>query len=153
MFALRNGVSGARTFSTTLRTLQKSTPDIYAPQVPKEITSGAPPEVSQRMVRIYKEAKPAAQSSNNAGRFWKIDWDIPTGGHRWENDLIGYASTSDIMNATSLRFDTKEAAVRFAEGQGYDYYIYEPKEKKFRKKEYAANFFWSSKPLKHIRTK
>lgn len=28
---------------------------------------------------------------------WKLDWDVLGKGHRWENDLIGYQSSSDYM--------------------------------------------------------
>ncbi|KAM9889263.1 hypothetical protein OXX79_012268 [Metschnikowia pulcherrima] len=52
-----------------------------------------------------------------------------------------------------MKFDTKESAIRFAEGQGWSFYVQEPKVRHFRKKEYAMNFAHSSGPLKHIRTK
>ena len=52
-----------------------------------------------------------------------------------------------------MKFDTKDAAIRFAEGQGWSFYVQEPKKRHFRKKEYAMNFAHSSGPLKHIRTK
>ncbi len=123
-------------------------------EFPKELISGAPRDLSlQRQVRIYKEAKPATQSGQHNGKFWKIDWDVLNKGNRWENDLIGYQSSADYMQATALKFDTKEAAIRFATGQGYAYYVQEPKQRHFRKKEYSANFTWSEGPLKHIRTK
>lgn len=133
--------------------LSKTTPDIYNPQVPKEIVSGAPEAAINRIVKIYKPAKPATQSSNNDGSTWRLDFDIIGKSNRWENDLMGWQGTGDIMNATTLRFDTKDSAVRFAEGQGWDYYVTEPKTRKFRKKDYSANFYHSAGPLKHIRTK
>lgn len=151
--------SSTRTIITNIRCfshspiVRKLTPDLYNPALPKEVVSGVPQLVTDRVARIYKPAKPATQSSNNDGRAWRIDWDLEGKSNRWENDLMGWQGTADALNATTLRFDTKEAAIRFAEGQGYSYYIYEPKERKFRKKEYAANFFHSSGPLKHIRTK
>lgn len=119
-----------------------------------ELVSGAPKEMTtSRVVRIYQEAKPATQSGHHNGHFWKLDWDVLGGAHRWENDLIGYQSSGDYMQGTIMKFDTKEAAIRFAEGQGWSYYVKEPKERHFRKKEYAMNFFHSPGPLKHIRTK
>lgn len=156
MIPLRQLVVGSksqvRCFSGS-RIVRKTTPDIYNPPVPKEIVSGAPESVINRVVKIYKPAKPATQSSNNDGSSWRLDFDIIGKSNRWENDLMGWQSTGDSMNATSLRFDNKESAIRFAEGQGWDYYVSEPKSKKFRKKEYAANFYHSAGPLKHIRTK
>lgn len=53
---------------------------------------------------------------------------------------MGWASSSDYMQGTSLRFSTKEAAIRFAEKQGYEYYVQEPNVRAFRPKAYAANF-------------
>ncbi|CCG22807.1 plasma membrane-localized protein [Candida orthopsilosis Co 90-125] len=120
----------------------------------KEIVSGAPRDlVTSRVVRIYQEAKPATQSGHHNGHNWKLDWDVLGKGNRWENDLIGYQSSSDYMQGTIMKFDTKEAAIRFAENQGWDHYVQEPKKLHFRKKEYAANFYHSPGPLKHIRTK
>ncbi|PSK76842.1 hypothetical protein CJJ07_003347 [Candidozyma auris] len=146
---------------TQVRTFVRSSPILQKPVLsdvstvkPKEIVSGAPEELStSRTVRIYKEAKPATQSGRHNGKFWKLDWDVLGKENRWENDLIGYQSSADYMQGTIMKFDTKEAAIRFAEGQGWSYYVKEPKERHFRKKEYAMNFFHSPGPLKHIRTK
>lgn len=119
-----------------------------------EVVSGAPEELTtNRVVRIYKEAKPATQQGKHQGKGWKLDWDVLGKGNRWENDLMGYQSSADYMQGTILKFDTKEAAIKFAQGQGWDHYIQEPKERHFRKKEYAMNFYHSPGPLKHIRTK
>lgn len=123
-------------------------------QAPIEIISGAPAELStSRVVRIYRQSQPATQSSNHNGTFWLLDWDVSGKGYRWENDLMGYQGSSDYMQGTIMKFDTKEAAIRFAKGQGWDHYIQEPKNRHFRKKEYATNFYHSEGPLKHIRTK
>ncbi|KAG5416734.1 SET1 [Candida metapsilosis] len=103
----------------------------------KEIVSGAPRDlVTSRVVRIYQEAKPATQSGHHNGHNWKLDWDVLGKGNRWENDLIGYQSSSDYMQGTIMKFDTKETAIRFAENQGWDHYVQEPKKLHFRKKEY-----------------
>lgn len=123
-------------------------------EVKKELISGAPKEMTtSRVVRIFKEAKPATQSGHHNGTFWKLDWDVLSKGNRWENDLMGYQGSADALQGTILKFDTREAAVRFAEGQGWSYYVQEPKVRHFRKKEYANNFLHSETKLKHIRTK
>lgn len=120
----------------------------------KEIISGAPKELTtDRVVRIFKEAKPATQSGHHNGAYWKLDWDVLGKSNRWENDLMGYQGSADYMQGTIMKFDTKEAAINFAEGQGWSYYLQEPKKRHFRKKEYAMNFQHSAGPLKHIRTK
>lgn len=121
--------------------------------IQKELVSGAPADLSSRVVRIFREAKAATQSGHHNGTFWKLNWDVLEKGNRWENDLMGYQGTADALQGTSLKFDTREAAVRFAEKQGWSYIVQEPKVRHFRKKEYANNFVYSETKLKHIRTK
>jgi NADH dehydrogenase (ubiquinone) Fe-S protein 4 len=132
--------------------------------------SGAPIELEARTVRfvslpelllkftltqfsIYKEAKTATQSGDWHGHHWRMDWDILSKGHRWENPLMGWQSSADFMQGTHINFKTKEDAVRFAEKQGYEYFVQEPNSRKIVPKAYANNFLWSDKKLKHIRTK
>ncbi|KAL7666574.1 NADH dehydrogenase [ubiquinone] iron-sulfur protein 4, mitochondrial [[Candida] zeylanoides] len=147
---------GARGLAASARLNQKvNTPAVYDQSTtPKELVSGAPRDLAtKRVVRIYQEAKPATQSGHHNGDHWKLDWDVLGAGNRWENDLIGYQGTADYMQGTIMKFDTKQSAIAFARGQGWDHYVQEPKQKHFRKKEYAMNFFHVAGPLKHIRTK
>ncbi len=57
-----------RFFHTSLSVMQKNESEVIEKQedhgeLPKEIVSGAPQElVTERVVRIYKESKPATQS-------------------------------------------------------------------------------------------
>ncbi|RPB04234.1 hypothetical protein L873DRAFT_1457785 [Choiromyces venosus 120613-1] len=115
--------------------------------------SGAPLDLQARTVRILKPSKPATQSGNWNGRQWRMDWDVPPKGHRWENPLMGWQSSGDFMQGTHIFFKSKEDAIAFAEKQGYKWFVQEPNERAFRSKAYAANFFHSSKKLKIIRTK
>lgn len=103
--------------------------------------------------RIYKEAKPATQSGEWKSSSWRMDWDILPKGHRWENPLMGWQSSGDMMQGTRIFFDSKEDAIKFAEKQGYEYYVQEPNARAFAPKAYANNFTYSPNPLKHIRTK
>jgi len=66
---------------------------------------------------------------------------------------MGWQSSADFMQGTHLNFKSKEDAIRFAEKQGYEFYVQEPNTRKFVSKAYANNFLWSDKKLKHIRTK
>lgn len=123
-------------------------------EVAKEDISNAPKElVTDRIVRIYKESKSATQSGSANTKFWTIDWDLQGKGFRWEDDLIGYQASSDYMQGSNMKFDTREGAIRFAQGQGWNYYVKEPEILKFNKKEYSSNFYHSKGPLKHIMTK
>lgn len=167
--SLRPSVAALRAHAAAARMNSSSAPTIASIEMPakvKEITdltthgkqliSGAPEELSvsgNRLVRIYKEAQSATQNGNRNTDSWKLEWDILGKGNRWENDLTGYQSTADYMQATRIVFTEKEEAVRFAESNGWDYYVTEPKVKKFKKKDYSANFYHSKGPLKHIFTK
>lgn len=102
---------------------------------------------------IYRPTKTATQSGDWHGHQWRMDWDILSKGHRWENPLMGWQSSADFMQGTHLNFKSKDDAIRFAEKQGYEYFVQEPNERKIVPKAYANNFLWSDKKLKHIRTK
>ncbi len=66
---------------------------------------------------------------------------------------MGWQSSADFMQGTNMHFKSKEDAVRFANKQGYEYFVQEPNERKFAPKAYADQFAHIPKKLKHIRTK
>ncbi|WEW57772.1 ndufs4 NADH dehydrogenase Fe-S protein subunit [Emydomyces testavorans] len=117
------------------------------------VLSGAPTDLQARTVRIYRPAKPATQSGTWHDHHWRMDWDVLSKGHRWENPLMGWQSSADGMQGTHINFRSKEDAIRFAEKQGYEYYVQEPTDRAFHPKAYANNFLHMPKKLKHIRTK
>ena len=135
------------------------------------VLSGAPIDLQARTVRfvlpshcyvvrvatnncsIYKPAKPATQSGEWHCHDWRMDWDILSKGHRWENPLMGWQSSADFMQHTHINFKTKEDAIAFAQKQGYEYYVQAPNERRFVPKAYANNFLYEPKTLKHIKTK
>ncbi|KAI9821711.1 MAG: NADH:ubiquinone oxidoreductase 21kD subunit [Pycnora praestabilis] len=117
------------------------------------VLSGAPVELEARTVRIYRPAKTATQSGDWHGHHWRMDWDILHKGYRWENPLMGWQSSADFMQGTHLNFTSKEDAIRFAQKQGYEYFVQEPNERRVIPKAYANNFIHSPKKLKVIRTK
>ncbi|KPM40344.1 hypothetical protein AK830_g6250 [Neonectria ditissima] len=121
--------------------------------LPAAVISGAPIELQARTVRIYQESKPATQSGEWRGERWRMDWDILPKGHRWENPLMGWQSSADFMQGTHISFKSRDDAIHFAEKQGYEYFVQEPKSRKIAPKAYANNFLYSAKKLKHIRTK
>ncbi|ORY98983.1 ETC complex I subunit conserved region-domain-containing protein [Syncephalastrum racemosum] len=119
-----------------------------------DVVSGAPEALTlERTVRIFSPAKPATQSGKNNTRYWRIEFDIMEDGNRWENPLIGWASSSDYQQSLAMKFWSKEAAIGFAEKQGWNYYVQEPKAVKFVKKAYADNYKYSAGPLRMIKTK
>ncbi|KAI0974582.1 putative NADH-ubiquinone oxidoreductase 18 kDa subunit [Xylaria arbuscula] len=121
--------------------------------VPAAVLSGAPIELQARTVRIYQPSKPATQSGTWGAHHWRMDWDVLAKGHRWENPLMGWQSSGDFMQGTRIEFKTKEDAIRFAEKQGYEYFVQEPKARTFTPKAYANNFLYTPKKLKLVRAK
>merc|ERR1712210_34137 len=70
------------------------------------ITSGMPDaERKERQVRIFKPAKNPMQSGTAGIKRWKIEFDNQ---QRWENNLMGWASTADPLSNMVLDFATKE---------------------------------------------
>ncbi|KAM0323539.1 hypothetical protein ACHAQA_008820 [Verticillium albo-atrum] len=139
------------TFSPVAKRTQDGSEDVA--HIQAATVSGAPTELQARTVRIYKETKPATQSGDWQGHHWRMDWDILPKGHRWENPLMGWQSSGDVMQGTKLNFKSKEDAIRFAEKQGYEFFVQEPQSRKILPKAYANNFLYSARNLKHIRTK
>ncbi|KAF2162543.1 hypothetical protein M409DRAFT_69115 [Zasmidium cellare ATCC 36951] len=133
-----------------IRVMDGSEPGV---DTPAAVLSGAPVELQARTVRIYKPAKPATQSGDWHGHHWRMDWDPLSKGHRWENPLMGWQSSADFMQGTHLNFESKEDAIRFANKQGYEFFVQEPNERKILPKAYADQFVHSPKKLKQVRTK
>ncbi|KAI7880716.1 hypothetical protein K492DRAFT_129799, partial [Lichtheimia hyalospora FSU 10163] len=108
---------------------------------------------TERSVRIFSPCKSATQQGNHGTQLWSIDFDIIPDAEQYENPLIGWASSADYQQGLQMTFDTKEAAIDFAERQGWDYYIQHRPAKEFIKKEYADNFKYSPGPLRVILTR
>ncbi|WAR00845.1 NDUS4-like protein [Mya arenaria] len=105
--------------------------------------SGVPEEhVRTRRIRIYMPAKNAMQSGTFGLNKWRMDFDTR---ERWENPLMGWASTGDPLSNTHLEFNSKDAAVNFCEKNGWECYVDEPKKTAFKVKSYGANFSWNKK--------
>uniref|UniRef100_A0A0H5G9U9 NADH dehydrogenase [ubiquinone] iron-sulfur protein 4, mitochondrial n=1 Tax=Leucosporidium scottii TaxID=5278 RepID=A0A0H5G9U9_9BASI len=117
------------------------------------VVSGAPDEIFHRPVRIYRPSPPSTQSAKATSHHWRIDWDILPGANRWENPLMGWASSADYMQGTHLKFDTKEQAIHFCEKQGYEFFVQEPHKSKSTPKNYAVNYKYSAAPLRIAHTK
>lgn len=56
---------------------------------------------------------------------------------------MGWGSTADYMQGTSMRFRTREAAIHFAEKQGWSYQVDKVQEARIPPKSYGqCPFFW-----------
>ncbi|XP_014915048.1 NADH dehydrogenase [ubiquinone] iron-sulfur protein 4, mitochondrial, partial [Poecilia latipinna] len=105
--------------------------------------TGVPEEhIKTRKVHIFVPAKTAMQSGINSTKKWKMDFDTR---ERWENPLMGWASTADPLSNMVLSFSSKEDAIAFAEKNGWSYEVTEKRTSKPRVKSYGANFSWDKR--------
>lgn len=58
-------------------------------------------ELRNRIVRIYLPTRNTMQSGGTKGNRWRIDFDILQGGGRWENPLMGWASSYVLIRLQS----------------------------------------------------
>lgn len=121
--------------------------------IPAGMTSGAPEELSIRPVRIYRPSPTTMQSAKATSHTWRLDWDTLQGAGRWENPLMGWASSADYMQGTQLDFGSSNEAIAFCEKQGWPYYVQEPKAIKFKPKSYSDNYLYSPDTLRLLKTK
>lgn len=61
-------------------------------------------------------------------QMWRVQFEKVPGDDRWTNPLMGWTSTGDPLSNMGLPFPTKEAAVEYAERNGYDFTVVVPEE-------------------------
>lgn len=90
--------------------------------------------------RIYRPARNAMTSGMAKTRKWVLDY-APASA-REVDPLMGWTSSEDTQTQVRLRFDTKEAALEYAEARGIDAVVLEPKPRKpnIRARGYGENF-------------
>ncbi|XP_074788905.1 NADH dehydrogenase [ubiquinone] iron-sulfur protein 4, mitochondrial [Athene noctua] len=141
-------LSPARSLSTsTWRLAQDQTRDTQLITVDEKLDittlTGVPDEhIKTRKVRIFVPARNAMQAGVNNTKKWKMEFDNR---ERWENPLMGWASTADPLSNMVLTFSAKEDAIAFAEKNGWSYDVEEKKIPKPKSKSYGANFSWNKR--------
>lgn len=90
--------------------------------------------------RIYRPARNAMTSGMAKTRKWVLDY-APASA-REVDPLMGWTSSDDTQSQVRLRFDSKEAALEYAEDHGIDAEVVEPKPRKanIRPGGYGENF-------------
>ena len=88
-------------------------------------------------VRIYQPTRNAMQSGRANSRHWVLEFE-PTAGQT--DPLMGWAGASDTRGQVRLTFETKEAAVAYAERNGLTHRVQEPAKRRVQPKSYSANF-------------
>jgi hypothetical protein len=93
-------------------------------------------------VRIFQPAKSTMQSGRHARTAWSIEPEIT--GARVPEPLMGWVSAPDTLTELKDRlfFDTRAEAIAFAEKQGWEYTVIEPKTRKVIPRNYLDNFKW-----------
>lgn len=90
-------------------------------------------------VRIYRPAKSAMQSGRANTREWVLEYVNPQAQRRTD-PLMGWTGIDDMSGQVRLHFDTREQAISFAEQEGLNFTVEEPRERRRLIKSYADNF-------------
>jgi hypothetical protein len=88
--------------------------------------------------RIYQPAKTAMSSGRAKTKRWVLEFEPERA--RTIEPLMGYTSSDDMQSQVRLTFDTKEAAVAYAERNGIPYRVFDPKERVRPAIAYSDNF-------------
>ena len=90
--------------------------------------------------RIYRPAKSAMSSVTAKTRHWVLEF--AANGTREIDPLMGWTSSGDMQSQVKLSFETKEAALEYAEAKGIEASVSEPKSRRanLRARGYGENF-------------
>eukprot|EP00010_Vexillifera_abyssalis_P006985 CAMPEP_0201546208 /NCGR_PEP_ID=MMETSP0173_2-20130828/2569_1 /ASSEMBLY_ACC=CAM_ASM_000268 /TAXON_ID=218659 /ORGANISM="Vexillifera sp., Strain DIVA3 564/2" /LENGTH=148 /DNA_ID=CAMNT_0047954815 /DNA_START=81 /DNA_END=527 /DNA_ORIENTATION=- len=79
--------------------------------------TGIPDGQFSRTVVVYQPSPQATQSGLGQSREWRIEFlDTAT---RWDNPLMGWASSRDPVGKLRLSFQTQQEAVNYAKDYGF----------------------------------
>lgn len=90
--------------------------------------------------RIYRPARSAMTSGTRNTRRWVLEY-VPEQ-PKTIDPIMGWTGTSDMKRQVRLSFETREAAVEYAERKGLPYTVEEPKPRapNIRPHGYGGNF-------------
>ena len=90
--------------------------------------------------RIYKPARNAMQSGSAKSKRWVLEF--APASRREVDPLMGWTSSNDTQSQVKLRFDSKESALEYAQENGIEAVVSEPKTRKanIRAGGYGENF-------------
>ena len=90
------------------------------------------------LARIYRPAKTAMQSGKAKTRDWLLEFEPAVA--RRNDPLTGWTQSTDMNGQVRLSFETREAAISYAQAHGIPFQVIEPKEPRKIIKAYADNF-------------
>ena len=88
--------------------------------------------------RIYQRVKSSMQSGRANTDTWQLEFE-PAEPKR-PDPLTGWAGSGDTREQVRLAFPTAEAAIAYAEKQGWDHVLYPAAERTLKLQAYADNF-------------
>ncbi|WP_425043079.1 ETC complex I subunit [Primorskyibacter sp. S87] len=90
--------------------------------------------------RIYKPARNAMTSGMAKTRKWVLEY--APASSREVDPLMGWTSSTDTQSQVRMRFESKEAALEYAEANDIEAEVFEPKTRKanIRPRGYGENF-------------
>jgi len=88
--------------------------------------------------RIYRPSRSAMQSGAANTKQWRLEFEPQR--KRVAEPLMGWTSSTDMLDQVRLSFDTKEEAVSYARREGIAFRLEEPHETKQRPLSYSDNF-------------
>ena len=88
--------------------------------------------------RIYRPAKTAMSSGQAQAQRWTLEYEPERA--KTIEPLMGYTSSDDMKSQIRLNFDSKEAAIAYAERNGIAYQVFEPKDSRRSAIAYSDNF-------------
>ncbi len=88
--------------------------------------------------RIYPPGKNSMQSGHANSRGWRLEYELES--PREPEPLMGWTRSGDTLNQVSLRFDTREECIRFAENKGWTYTVCPSHARRIKPRNYADNF-------------
>jgi hypothetical protein len=95
-----------------------------------------------RRVTIFQPSKNPMQSgrgkSRVIGKPWVLTYDLES--KRSPEQVMGWVSSADTLNQVTLRFDTAEQAVAYAQTQGWDYDVLPVRTRVLKGRTYLDNF-------------
>eukprot|EP00039_Didymoeca_costata_P033437 m.42349 g.42349 ORF g.42349 m.42349 type:complete len:159 (-) comp9872_c0_seq1:993-1469(-) len=135
----------------SLSDVVKVAPSEVSEQNAVNALTGIPTEQMKRVVRITEPAIVVTQSGSfkRGGKF-SLRWETQ---ERWENPLMGWASSADPLSNLELDFDSLDAAKAYCDKHGLVYNIVEqPKKRSVAgKKSYGANFSWDKRTRRNTK--
>ena len=76
------------------------------------------------VLRIYRPTKTAMQSGRANTRQWRAEFELAD--RKLPDPLMGWSGSRDTRSQVHMSFESKEAAIAFAQKNGYTYEVKEP---------------------------